>query len=314
LEALVNLKESARQWVLKHLPYDRTDQKVVAVLKAKSPIELLVLYLNWRDRLIPAAPRRVSRSSVFDTNPIVHERSVAIAQIIDDIEQGRDLTRYFSRSVTIGFDLPQVQATKNLNKQRHLDLMLNDWGVHHLHISTQIDPDGFAKRGKQKQADEPLLFAVFRQQTAYLIDIMKHGDWTRDHVLEVLATEWPDEGVIYELKGVLGGARPYTDEERAKLRPAGLSAPFVHNGRVFAPAGGISTAGTSAKASIDSGRIMRTLARFEEQIRADPAPIIETIRHHGGHPTNAPEFEFCFFQHGFGVIETTSGVAVGLGP
>jgi hypothetical protein len=171
MEALVKLMESARQWVLKNLPYDRNDPKVEAVLQAKSPRGLLVLYLNWRERLIPTAPRQVLRSPAFDTNPIVHERSAAIAQIVDDIEQGRDLTRYLSRRVTIGFDLPQVQATKNLNKQRHLDLMLNDWGAHHLHISTQIDPDGFVNRSKQKQADEPLLFAVFRQQTAYLIDI-----------------------------------------------------------------------------------------------------------------------------------------------
>jgi hypothetical protein len=139
--------------------------------------------------------------------------------------------------VTIGFDLPQVQAKKNLNKQRHLDLMLNDWGVHHLHISTQIDPDGFVNRSKQKQADEPLLFAFFQQQTAYLIEIMKHGDWTRDHVLEVLATEWPDEGVIYEVKGILGGARSNTDEERAKLRAAGLSAPFVKIWSLFYASG-----------------------------------------------------------------------------
>jgi hypothetical protein len=55
------------------------------------------------------------------------------------------------------------------------------------------------------------------------------------------------------------------------------------------------------------------LALFEEQVRADPAPLIETIRRHGGHPTGAPEFEFSFFQEGFGVIETTSGAPIGLG-
>ena len=128
----MNLMESVRGWVLKNLPHDGADQKVVAALKAKSPRELLVLYLNWRERLIPPAPRRVLRSSVFDTNPIVHECSAAIAQIGDDIKQGRDLTRYLSRRVTIGFELPRAQSTKNLYKRRHLDLLLNDWGIHHL--------------------------------------------------------------------------------------------------------------------------------------------------------------------------------------
>jgi hypothetical protein len=133
-------------------------------------------------------------------------------------------------------------------------------------------------------------------------------------LIRVTVEAWPDAGLVFEL-GISGGRQPYTDEERVELRAAGLSAPFVQiDGRIFAPTGGISTAGTSVKALIASGRIMRTLALFEEQIRADPTPIIKTIRHHGGHPTDAPEFEFSFFQHGFGVIETTSGVPIGLGP
>jgi hypothetical protein len=71
--------------------------------------------------------------------------------------------------------------------------MLNDWGVHHLHISTQVGVDGYVRRGG------PLLFPVFRPQVAYLIDIMGHRDWTRHHVLEMLATEWPNEGAIHDL-------------------------------------------------------------------------------------------------------------------
>ena len=49
--------------------------------------------------------------------------------------------------------------------------------------------------------DGPLLFLSFTSRAAYVIDIMMHGDWTRDHVLEVLASEWPHEGVIHEIKG-----------------------------------------------------------------------------------------------------------------
>jgi hypothetical protein len=290
------------------LPHDRNDQKVVAALKAKSPRELLVLYLNWRERLIPAAPRRVLRSSVFDDSPILHQRSAAIAQIVDDIEQGRDLTRYLSRRVTIGFELPRNAAKKNLKKLHHLDLLLNDWGIHHLHVSTATEADGFVKRAG------PLIFAIFKPACAYLIDAGAHRDFAREQLIRIIIEAWPDDGLAFELKGILGGGRSYTDEERAGLRAAGLSAPFVPiNGRIFWPVGGMSTAGTSDKASIGSARIMRTLAFFEEQIRADPVPLIETIRRHGGRPAEAPEFEFSFFQDGFGVIETTSGVAIGLG-
>jgi hypothetical protein len=108
----MSLAESARNWVLKNLPYDEADPKIVAALQAMSPWHLLVLYLNWRDRLIPASQRRVLRSSDFNQNAIVRERGSAISQIIDDVEQGRDLTKYLSRRVKIGFELPPRPGTK----------------------------------------------------------------------------------------------------------------------------------------------------------------------------------------------------------
>lgn len=37
----MTLAESAHAWVIRNLPYDRDDPKVDAVLKAKSPRELL---------------------------------------------------------------------------------------------------------------------------------------------------------------------------------------------------------------------------------------------------------------------------------
>lgn len=248
------------------------------------------------------------RSPVFDINPIVHERSAAVAQIVADIEHGRNLTRYLSRRVEIGFDLPRARSTKNLYKRGHLDLLLDDWGIHHLHVSTTTDPDGFVERA------DPIIFAIFKPERAYFIDAGTHRDFARGQLIRIIIETWPDDGLAFELKGILGGARSYTDEERTKLRAAGLSVLSVQiNSRCFAPAGGFSTAGISDKASINSERIMRTLTLFEEQIRADPTPIIETMRHYGGHPTDAPEFEFSFFQEGFGVIETRSGVAIGLG-
>jgi hypothetical protein len=261
-EAIVNLKESVRQWVLRELPYDSADADLVAYLNGLDAHGLLVVYHNWMNRLVRPQPRQVRKSRAFEQNPIFAQRKSDIDQIIADIEEGRDVRKYLSRDIKIPVQNPRK---KSKGRRRDLDLMLNDWGVHHLHISTQIEPNGFVKR------DGPLLFAVFKPQVAYLIDVMKHRDWTRVHVLEVLATEWSDEGVIYEVIGILDGPKSYTDEERAKKRAAGLSAPFVKiNGRFFAPAGGITATGTSDNASINSGHIMRTLALFEERIRADP--------------------------------------------
>ena len=132
--------------VLPNLPYDRSDPAVGAALANKHPAEILCLYLNWRNRLIPAQPRSVARSIAFNQNPVAAERSKAITQIVADIEQGNDLTKYLSRRVTTGFTLPPKLGVKQLARLQHLDLLLNEWGIYHLHISTTTEADGFVER------------------------------------------------------------------------------------------------------------------------------------------------------------------------
>jgi hypothetical protein len=112
----MSLAESVRKWVMANLPYDEADPKVAAALSAMQPAYLLVLFLNWRDRLIAAKPREVLRSASFDKNPIVRQRMLAISQIIDDIENGRDVTKYLSRRVKVGFELAAKPGTKNLKR------------------------------------------------------------------------------------------------------------------------------------------------------------------------------------------------------
>jgi hypothetical protein len=44
---------------------------------------------------------------------------------------------------------------------------------------------------------------MFRPNTAYLIDIVDHGGWTREHVFKTVVSAWPDQNLFWELKGIL---------------------------------------------------------------------------------------------------------------
>lgn len=302
----MGLTDSLCNCILTNLPYDRDNPDVDAALRAMPPGQLLVTYINWQNRLISAVPRKVLRSSAFDGNPLALERSTAIKKIVKDIERGRDLTKYLSRGVKVGFALPPNPNKKQLNRRQELDLLLNDWGIHHLHISTTVEADGFVER------DGPLIFAVFKERTAYLIDVMNH-EWTNEHLIQVIVRTWPDAGLAFELKGIIPSEQTYMAEERAKLRGAGLSSCVNIDGRAFMPSSGISTAGTSTRASLTAMQILRTLKNFEEKIQANPVELLNFIRQNGGNLQSDPAFEFSFFDQGFGVIETTSGFPILLG-
>jgi hypothetical protein len=305
MECAMSLVESARQWVLQTLPYDRADTALVAHLNALDAHGLLVVYHNWMSRRVKPQPRTVVKSKAFQQNPLTAQRASDLAQIIADIEQGRDLTKYLSRQIERAVGQASGQPPRP-----DIDWMLNDWRVYHLHISIQIDPDGFVTRHKQKNADEPLLFAAFQQQTAYMIDIMKHGDWTRDHVLEVLATEWPNEGVIHEVKGVLGLSNPITEEQRATRKHPNSA--FEFRGKVFMPIGFMSATGTTMEAGREADKLLVRIAAFERELIRNPKVLKPEFERHGLAFPEAPEFEFAIREDGYGVIETKTHTWVNL--
>jgi hypothetical protein len=104
----VNLKDSARQWVLNHLPYDRADADLGAHLSGLNARGLLIVYYNWMSRLVKPHPRRVQESKAFKQNPIVIAHASDFAQIIGDIESGNDLRRYLSRGVEIATGMSET--------------------------------------------------------------------------------------------------------------------------------------------------------------------------------------------------------------
>jgi hypothetical protein len=204
------------------------------------------------------------------------------AQIITDVEHGNSLRKYLSRDIEKAVT-PPVDGFK---RRPDLDLMLNDWGVHHLHISTRVEADGYVARDVQ---DEPLLFAVFRPLKAYFVGVFEHGDWTQDDILKVLASEWPDEGVIYEMPG-LNTEPNVTDKERKASRGKHCNVFFSYMGKTYKPSGGMSASGTTSTATIEAMRLLSKATAFGKHLESDP----EWINLH-----DVPQFQFEIRDDGY---------------
>jgi hypothetical protein len=226
-------------------------------------------YLNWLGRLIEPKPRKVHQSKELLSNPLSKNFSIPLADIIQKIENGTDITCHLSDRITTGYTsinsgytpVPSkknpVSREKNFNpiNKRDLDLLLNDWKIHHLHLSTNIENNGFVTRTKQ------LLFAVFTKSDSYLIDISTHGKWADDHLIRVIVSNWPHENLVWSLRA--SGVPPTSEEERLQLRSAGAPLLVGVDGKVFmATDGGISTAGTSTRAGMTADQIIYALKQF----------------------------------------------------
>ena len=181
-------------------------------LSALTLPSLLIRYLTWRERIVHAHPRRVHKSSELSSNQAYSTRRNEIHRIFAKIAIGQDISPHLSRNVRYGYETPK-QGRKG---GRDIDGFLNDWGIHHLHISAKIDTDGFSERG------EHVLAVIFRQYDAYIIDVIGHNDWTEDDIVKTVITNWRKENLFIALSGTASETN-ISKDDRKQLRDAGVS-------------------------------------------------------------------------------------------
>jgi hypothetical protein len=99
----MDLKADLRAQIIATLPHDPTDAKALTELGAMTLFDLLLRYHNWLARLVRPVPRSVHLSREFRANPRKTAHSVAIADICDAIQTGRDLAPRLSKLIRHGY-------------------------------------------------------------------------------------------------------------------------------------------------------------------------------------------------------------------
>lgn len=290
----MNLVESVRRWVIANLPYNHSDTDIVGALNEKNAHGLLVTYHNWMSRLVQPIPRQIEYSVAFRANPYRETFSDALAAIEQDVRAGNDLTKYLSKGVRVALKLPGRRRGAS-----DLDMLLNDWGVHHLHLAVEIQADGFVQR------TGPLLFARFVRDTAYFLDIADHGEWTKESVAEALVNEFPDAGGVHVVRGVVGVSREYTDEEHHRLRVAGVNTIRMIGDKAVV-GGGFNTMGHSVMAVQEADRVLAGIEQFEAYWRNDESSARAHWEEQCGRLPDAPMFEFTISESGPAIVELKS--------
>jgi hypothetical protein len=245
--------------------------------------ELLFVFGTWRSRLVPPRPRQVHESSALAANAKRKEYAAALEAIIEKIRGGGDLKPHLSRQINFPHIAEADRTRQPLHRRKDRDLLIADWGVHHLHLSTIVDADGFVKRTGD------LLFAAFTADDAYLINIYPHGNWGLREIVEIYVREWPNAGTIRPMHGITLAEHP-TEKDALELRNAGVAGLLEIDGTVYMPPSQ-TTAGTPLPVTlrvqnllhiIDELRERETQTDFESELdaqrgfrsRGDWSPLI----------------------------------------
>jgi hypothetical protein len=291
------LEELIRRYLLDELGPDPSGELFDAELAS-----VVITYLNWRTRFIARRARNVHLASELVASTKYAENRAAVDEMERKIRTGEDLRAHLSRSVATAY-IPRASRPSKAHRRADLDLLVAEWGVHHLHLSTTVDAtDGFVTRSKD------LLFGHFAEHDAYLIGIFSHGAWAAKEIARICVRNWPAAEIFYEARGVVGLAQPDVDDgARLDLRNAGATSLLEIDGKVYMPRGQ-STAGTPIHATQFSNHLMHELRRLRKALTSEPAKLVSDVGGDlAGHP---PEWEAVRLDDTFAVRERATQVMV----
>lgn len=260
--------------MLESLPYDRAKTATSAALQEMSGKQLLHIYLNWFFRSVPQIPRKIQFSNRVLLKELSDTERQALEEICLAIENGESLKKYLSRAVLCGYEKPKGNK-KKLARRRDLDLLFNETCIHHLHLSSEVEGDGFVERSDR------LLFVLFRREFAYLINILPHKAehlWASRELFRTIIENWPTEDLLYELVGCMGEQQTNRDDlkdayRHIQLRNAGIMTPISLDDKVYCGAGALSTAGTSMLSLMWSDEIVPKVNWLFEMWEKSPASL-----------------------------------------
>lgn len=192
-------------------------------------------YERYKYRVIPPQKRDVIEAEDIE---VINDYINPYRQIKLDISAGNSLAKYQSRKL------------KQLNYD---DDMLSHWGIQHLHLSSEIDDDGYVKRTRE------LLFVLFKETKAYLIGIFDHNSWSDTDIIKVIHYNWPEE--LTPFKTNRGTKKKLTSQQYKALRRKNVCSNIVVDDgtEYLPPAYGVTSNGAPALAKVNSDFIIHTL-------------------------------------------------------
>ncbi|MGJ0909207.1 hypothetical protein [Clostridium botulinum] len=250
-------------------------------------------YFNLKKRLIKAIPRKVLISKEFKCPK---ELKNGLSLLKNKIEKGENIHPYLSKRI--------------LDLSYHDDL-LNDWGIYHLHLGTEID-----KNTKFIKRTGPLLFARFDERHVYFINVYKHGAWTKQEMIRILHENWSESIKQFRMKEIESVMPKLTDKQYAMLRKSHVTTMVeVEKGAVYFPIGmGYMSSGHSTEAIRLCDHYSNIFRDYEKYVKDNIASIVKSIKDRSGNISNKIHFHLWLENNKVFAYELYSNSMIELGP
>lgn len=225
--------------------------------------EAMIYYFTTCARIVKTKPRKVHEAAGL---VVPESRKAGYDALKTRFEKGESVVPHLSKQI------------KGLKFQ---DKMLFDWGIHHFHLDDKIEEDGFVK-----QHDE-LVYAIVEEDDVYFIDVLEHDHWSDKDLLEKVLSNWPYLLKPYQIGGI--PVEDFDSNDIEQLRKSNVNLVLtLSDGHGYMGRGmGMTGAGTSANASIQTIDMANCLKKMEKQIidnntNVDGKTLIFTLERENG--------------------------------
>lgn len=252
---------------------------------------LLTGLINLQDKTVSIKKRNVYVSKELRIKEIENPYDDYLKQVRSKFKIGKDVNPHLSKM--------------SLKPQKK-DLLLYDWGIHHLHLNNQFDDKGFIERS------DYLLFFMLKEDDVYLIDVTKHQledrtEFSQQNLLKIVKNNWSYLLEPFKMKGVIGLSQPINDKSHSILRNSGVLTFVEIEGEVFMPmGGGISTAKTNINHTRNVDYIFDVIRDLELDLTLKQKKIKEVTSKFNILYVEA-DIKLILENNNFLVVETKSG-------
>ena len=291
---------------------------------------LVARYLEMLNRRITPFPRRVHFSEeIYESlGKLTREKVAKQREKAAEAWESVFLIRHlFTEGENVNCFL-----SKNINSatgERSIDGLLWDFGMHHFHLSKEVNESGFVKRS------DYLLFVIVAQEDAYFVDVRRHPPrrddlgWVRQDLLRIVYSNWPELIESSVLRGVKG--TELTDEEKQELRRKNVNcAVQIGDNAIASMRGGVTAAGTSILCQFLADKFLNEIGEYQSYLETQPAAVKVALQNKGRNIDGDMEFKLVLMESlgwsdemvrslkgslhntGFGIVEVTTRTFVDL--
>ncbi len=156
--------------LITELPFFPNNKETLTELESQSLNGVLIHYLHWKTRLVPARKRKVQIAPEVTADKRWKTLKSGINSLLDKVRNGEDVHPYLSkRAHSYGYTPSQRVRDGEVDSWEDKDQLLNTKGFHHFHLNLNIQSSGLSERS------DDVLFAYVSRDVFHAVGIFSHS-------------------------------------------------------------------------------------------------------------------------------------------